>query len=741
MKKLFINPKGDIVVKDVRDPLIETKGSLVKTCYALISTGTELTILKGKKFENLPLYKRILRSKDYRKIILNKIKNKSLKGIFQLFRAYKKRNISKNFLSPSTNLKPLGYSCAGTIIESNLNDYKIDDKVACAGSNHAEIIFSPKNLTCKIPNNVSLEEASFTTLGAIAIHGIHRADIKSGEFVGVIGTGLIGLLTIQIAKACGAIVIALDLINKRLNLAKKLGSDFVINPLYLNSKIKINEITNGHGLDAIIICASSETSKPLEEAIEIIREKGKIVLLGGFPISVDRTELYMKEADLLISRSYGPGRYDSYYEYKGYDYPKEYVPWTEQRNMELFLNLISEKKIDVKSLISEIFPIEKANLAYNKLEKDPINNIAILLKFDEKVEIDRKFEETALKKSKMKKLVIGLIGCGAFAQSVHLPYLLSNPNCRIKAICTEHKKTAEFCKEKFRPEYVTTDPKKILKDPEIETVFIYTRHNTHAELSIEALKTDKNVFVEKPMGITINECMDVYKTVKMTKKNYTIGFNRRFSPLIKIAKELLMKRNNPIIINYRISNMFIPGTHWIFDRKVGGGPIIGEFCHFTDLILYLMNSNPIELYAVGGNLSHRDLELPDSCVVTIKFHDKSIANLIYSDLSGPNMPKERIEIFSGDSAIVINDFKVLKTFGFDIGNKYFDEQDKGHSEEILNIIKANLGEQEFLVNVDDALRAMYLCFKTIDSLKTNKIIQIEDTIYNCLISEYDRERK
>jgi len=730
MKKLFVDSKGNVLLKEVREPFIETKGLLVKTAFSLISSGTELASIQAAKLTNFSLIgilKNFIKSKDFRKRFFEETKGKNLKTVLYFYKSLAGKGGKKNFRSPSINLTPLGYSSSGIVQKSNIEKYRRYGRVACVGSSHAELIFSPKNLSCIIPDNVSFEEAAFVALGAIALHSIHRANIKPGEYIGIIGVGLIGLLTVQLAKIFGARVFAFDLINKRLNLAKKLGADFIINPLHYDSLNKVNAITQNQGLDSIIICAASKNPKPLEDAVDLIRENGKIVILGAFPISIDRSKLYYKEADLLISRSYGYGRYDPYYEYYGFDYPKNVTPWTVQRNMELFLKLISEKKIDVKSLISDIIPVEKAEDAYNRLFNDPINNLAILLKFSKESSIleEIQLQEKVKPFSISKKLIIGLIGCGMFPQAFHLPHLISNPNCKIKGICTQHKNTANICKEKYRPDYVTTNYKKILKDPEIDTVFIYTRHDTHAKIAIEAIKAKKNVFVEKPMGLTLEQCKNVYATTRNSKCLYIIGFNRRFSPLIKIAKELLKNRSNPIIIHYRIANNFIPGNHWIFDSEIGGGPIIGEFCHFTDLILYLIESEPTELIAKGGNLSHRNLNTYDSCTVLIKFLNGSIANLIYTDLNGPEMSKERIEIFSGESSIIIDDFKTMMTSGFDIGNKFLDVQDKGHKDEMISVIKANLGMMEPLVNVEDAFKAMILCFKTIESIKQNKTIELK----------------
>jgi len=730
MKKLGINKSGKVVFTTAREPHIETKGVIVKTEYGLISSGTELSTIKWNRLMSLPIYKQILKSKYIRSRIFKELRRNTIKSLFSLFKIYRERGSYKNFKPPSKGLTDIGYSCSGVVIDSNIDEFHIGDRVACAGASHAERIYCPKNLTTKIPENVSFKEASFTTLGAIALHGIHRADIKQGENVGIIGTGLIGLITVQLAKIAGAKVFAFDLINHRLNTAKKLGAYILINPLYHNSKNAIDKHTDGKGLDAIIICASSDSNKPLEDAVNLIREKGKIVILGAIPIQIDRSNLYYKEPDLLISRSYGPGRYDPYYEYKGYDYPIKYIPWTEQRNMEYFLRLISEGKVDIKSLISDIIAAEDANNAYEKLDTDPVHNIAILLRFTDSESSEKiSTQKEEIEKIPKDKLIIGLIGCGSFAQGTHLPFLLGNKNCKIKAISTNSKKTAEFCKENYHPQYTTTNYKDVLKDPEIDTVFIYTRHDTHAKIAIDAIKSGKNIFTEKPMGLNLKECQEVFDMVNKSDKHYTIGFNRRYSPFILHTKELLRQRDNPIIINYRISSSFIPGNHWVFDPEVGGGPIIGEFCHFVDLILYLINSPPVEVIAYGGALSHKNTDVFDSCTVMIKFANQSIGNLIYTDLNGPKMPKERIEIYSGDSAIIIDDFKTMVTSGFNFGNIELYEQDKGHKNELVNVINAYVGSENPPVEVKDALKAMTLVFKTVESIKTNKTIQIDEELF------------
>jgi len=728
MKKVFVDSNANVIIKDSNKPLLGYKGSLVKLHYGLISSGTELSIIQNIRFFKLPLYKKILKSAEYRQAAVDLIRNSSIKDLIKfLLNFLKKNQIHKNFSPPSKNFIPLGYSGSGVILKTNLKNLSISQKVACAGSNHAEIIFSPKNSTCSIPENVSLEEAAFCSIGAISLNGIHRSKIKPGEYVGIIGTGLIGLIVVQLAKLSGANVIAIDPLIKRLRLAKKYGADLILNPQRTNYKSKLIEYTNGFGLDSAIICASTNSKDLINNTLELIRDKGRIIILGAFPLIINRDLLYSKEADLLIVRSYGPGRYDPSYEVLGNDYPKKIVPHTAKRNMKLFLKLISEGKLDVKSLISEIIPVENAANAYRLLEADPINHLAILLDFTKKEKSKLKTEKQSSPKPLLEKLRIGLIGCGHFAQNVHLPYIVDNPIYKIEAIATQHKSTADLCRQKYNPTYITTDYKKILKDPKIQAVFIYTQHNSHAKIAIEALNEGKHVFVEKPMGITYNECYEVYNKVDMTNVNYVVGFNRRYSPLIEITKELLESRNNPIIINYRISNPFLEGDHWLFQPDIGGGPIIGEVCHFVDLVLYLINSNPIELTAKGGNLSHKNLKVLDTCSVMIVFENGSIANINYSFLNGLNTSKERIEIFSGDSSIIIDDFKSMKTDGFDISSQILINQDKGYKE-LLNDLTQNFlnNKGSKKINAKTSLKSMELCFQIINSIKTNKSINLKE---------------
>nr|MDO8116711.1 Gfo/Idh/MocA family oxidoreductase [Candidatus Sigynarchaeota archaeon] len=372
---------------------------------------------------------------------------------------------------------------------------------------------------------------------------------------------------------------------------------------------------------------------------------------------------------------------------------------------------------------SAIVPSEKAAIAYHLLQRDPDHALAVVLDFThEKTKVRNHETETGPAKQ---QVTIGLIGCGAFAQANHLPFLAALDSVRLKAIATRSTASAESCKNKYHPEYTSTDYKHLLSDNDIGLIFIYTRHGDHARQAIESMKAGKNVFCEKPMGITLDECIAVCKVAKDTGRSYMTGFNRRMSPLVLKARELLQNRNNPIIINYRVASPYVPADNWIYDRKEGGGRIIGECCHFYDLILFLMKSDPVEIVARGGQLSNRDVDFIDNFMSILKFKDDSIATLTYSDLSSKDMPKERIEIFTGMSAIIIDDFQAIETGGFGCGSMALPYQDKGHKNEMANVIESTLQLKAPFVNEIDALKAMKLCFYTEQSVRNNSTIPIQ----------------
>jgi predicted dehydrogenase len=694
MKQVF-GRKGNVVVEEVPAPVCEDNGVIVANHYSLISTGTEREALRKRE----SLLKLALQRPDLVKKVWKYFKKQGL---------LKTRELIK---SKMLDLIPLGYSSAGIITEvgENVAEFKVGDRVACAGAGyatHSEYAYVPKNLMVKIPDNVSFEEAAFAAVGSIAVQGVRRSDVKIGENVAVIGLGLIGLLTVQILKAAGCNVIGGDINKGKVDIAKKLGIDKGIVIDQQDFSKDVEKFTNGVGVDAVIITASSKTNQPILQALEICRKKGKIVVVGDIPLELPRELFYKKELDFLISTSYGPGRYDKSYEEKGIDYPIAYVRWTEKRNMEAFLRLLEKRKIDVKPLISDVFNVEDAAKAYEKILNG--NKIGILLKYKPSLkEVKRKLELPS--KPKKGKINVALIGAGNFAKSYHLPNLKRIKDYNIYAIVDHNPANAKKVAEQYGAKFFATDYKSVLKDKNVDLVVITTRHDSHAKITIDTAKAGKDILVEKPMAMNEQELTNVVNTLLKSKVNFMVGFNRRFSPLTIKAKELLNEKEGPIIINYTVNAGKLPLDSWIYDPKEGGGRIIGECCHFFDLFNFFISSDVESLTATSTTSNIPDIKSEDNIVATIKYKDGSIATLTYNSIGSEELSKERIEIMREGCTLIIDDFKELKSYGFGNGMKLI-RQDKGHFNELVEFAKIIRGEQAQTVSLEDCIKATKLSF-------------------------------
>jgi len=721
MKRLNITSKGEVIPVEVPNPGCNEVGIVCSVRASAISPGTETA---GITQLRQGLIQKALQTDN----LFGKLKRKLKTGEFWSAISGESSKMQSPFPSIPTGT---GYSSAGVVIEKGeqIADVEIGDRVACAGSPHAEEIYVPRNLFVKMPDNVSFEEGAFVALGSIAMHGVRRAQSTFGERFVVVGVGVIGQLTLQILKVTGCKVVVSDKIDARLKLAKTLGADVAVNVEEQSIVDAVMDLTGGIGADGVIICAASRFPKIVEEALAMCRDKGRVVVVGDVKMDLPRPPLYSKEIDFLISRSYGPGRYDEYYEEKGLDYPLEEVRWTENRNMEEFLRLVSIGKIDVKSLITHRFPFKRATDAYSILIDRPDEALGVVLNYEDGVTS----EITPLPKTAPKppQLKVGLIGAGSFARTVHIPNLESLADFELYAVATRSKDSANFLKNEFGFQIATNDYREILKAEKVDFVLIATRHNLHAPIAIEALESGKHVFVEKPMGMTKEECEKVVKAVEATNLKLSVGFNRRFSQLASKAKDLIADRKNPIMLVYRVVSGFLSANHWVFDPIEGGGRIIGEACHFFDLIRYLMDEEPIILSVSGGNISHSDghegdkdghkassLRYDDNVVVNMKFEDNSIATLIYGDLGHPQFPKERLELFAGNRTIVIDDFVQLLTEGTNQPNIKLNQQDKGYKSELVSFAEAIRENKEPVVTVYDGLRATELCLETIRLLRS-----------------------
>ncbi|MGF7117963.1 bi-domain-containing oxidoreductase [Methanobacterium oryzae] len=709
MRQVF-NHAGNIVVEDIPAPICGDNEILVSNCYSLISAGTEKSFL-GDESNNL--VSKIINNPE----LINKgIELIKKEGLIKSLELIKEQSIPLYM--------PLGYSSSGIVLQvgKKINDISVGDRVACAGAgyaNHAEIISVPRNLVTNIPDDVDFDEAAFTTVGAIAMQGIRRAEAQIGDNVVVLGLGLLGQIACQILKAAGVHVIGIDTLEDRNNLALELGADecFIAGE---DAVEKVIRSTGGMGADSVIIYAATKSSLPVKQAMEMARKKGKVVVVGDVGMEIDRSPFYEKELDFLISCSYGPGRYDKLYEEKGYDYPIGYVRWTENRNMQEFLKMLSEKRINVKKLINHVFELEGAYNAYNAFEAEN-RPIGVLFKYKcDYRQLSKRKVILQSRKSIENRINVAVIGTGSFAQAQHLPNLQKISDYNIKAIVSRTGSNAKRIAEQYGADYFTTDYSEVFQDESIDLIVITTRHNLHAPLIIEAANYKKDIFVEKPIAMSYEECEAVYNSVIKNDVNLTVGFNRRLSKLAQKAKKIVENRKNPLIITYRVNSAGMSSDHWINDPIEGGGAIIGEGCHFFDFCNWIINKDPQRIYAEMISTDNSTIVDNNNLISTIKYVDGSIASVIYSTIGNESFSKERIEIFCEGTVISIDDFKKIDISGF----KKEEEKliDKGHYEILESYGKLLSGKNENndIPTVEDGINATICSLKTLESLKTGK---------------------
>ena len=558
---------------------------------------------------------------------------------------------------------PLGYSCAGTIVESATGEFKSGDRVACAGAGHAthaEFNVVPKNLLVPIPDAVSFEDACFTSIGAIAIQGVRQADIRLGERVVVIGLGLLGLLTVQILKAAGCSVLGSDRDAVRVELARQLGADEAVATDLMEASAAF---TKGRGADAVIITAATPSNEPIETAGEISRAKGRVVVVGMVGMDVPRDPFYKKELDLRLSMSLGPGRYDNNYEEAGHDYPFAYVRWTEQRNMQSFLDLVATGKVTPAKLITHRFDIADALGAYEMMVNDHEKYLGMVISYPSDSNRSLQSRTIELRPESRESHRRRLHRCWKLREISPDPIAQEDRRCGTDRPMHRHRNERKSTATKHGFAYSTTDAEKILRDARINTVFIATRHNLHASIACAAIAAGKNVFLEKPMCVRVEEIGDIESAIALraTSARLMVGFNRRFSPHSDAIREFFTSRGTPMFITYRINAGFVPKDSWLHDPEVGGGRIVGELCHFVDWCESITGSTPIDVRAaaISSNDSRQTTE--DSVAATIRYADGSVAAIQYVALGASSLPKERAEVFADGKIAVMDDF-VTTTF-------------------------------------------------------------------------------
>ena len=701
---------GKMEILEVPFPVLNKGQILVRNHFSVISAGTEgKTVSDARKGY---VAKAKSRQKEV-KMVIDMIKSEGLLKTYDL--------VMNKLEAPS----PLGYSCAGEVIGvgDGVHDLKRGDRVACGGNGayHADIVAVNRNLCVKIPDHVDVSHAAFATIATIAIQGIRQADLRFGENCTVIGLGLIGLITIQVLKASGIKAIGIDINEVQVEKAKESGADLALVRSQEGIAPTIKDSTGGHGTDAVIITAATSSLDPVEFAGEICRKKGKVVIVGAVPTGFSRANYYRKELDLRMSSSYGPGRYDSGYEEKGIDYPIGYVRFTENRNMQTFVELLNSGKVEMQKLISHTFDLEKAPEAYDMIleKKEAISGI--LIKYATEQVPTASVTLNANPVSLNHSTNIGFIGAGNFAQNIVLPRLKGKVN--FSGIVTAEGNMSRYVGDKYGFSYCADTPAKILDDPNIGTVFILTRHDTHSEFVVSALNAGKNVVVEKPLAMSFDELQKVMEAYQSSGKGLMLGFNRRFAPLTETVMKLFTQEQKKSI-NIRVNAGVVPPDHWVHDPEVGGGRIIGEVCHFIDLACFLAGSKASRIHAftLSGNPA-----LKDTVSVNIEFRNGSVANVSYYSNGNKNVPKERIEVFCNGTVCTIDDFKSMQIIS-DKGIKTIKQkgQDKGHSKEFDLVAKSLREGSDFPIPFEDIYHSSLLTLETIRSITENRLIELPE---------------
>lgn len=682
MKQVLQNLQtGKTELVEVPNPAFSKGKVLIHSKASLISTGTERMLVN---FGKSSLLAKARNQPEKVKQVLNKIKTDGLLTTLDAV------------LSKLGQPIPLGYCNVGVVSQSGVSEFKEGQRVVSNGS-HAEVVSVPRNLCAKIPDNVSDEEAAFTVVASIGLQGIRLSQPTIGESFVVIGAGLIGLLTIQLLRAQGCKVLAIDLDESKLRLAREFGADSC-NPAKGEDPIEAgNSFSRSRGVDGVIITASTSSSEPVSQAARMCRKRGRIVLVGVTGLELNRSEFYEKELSFQVSCSYGPGRYDENYEEKGQDYPIGYVRWTEKRNFEAILDLFAAGSLNVAPLINHRVLFDDASRAYGLLSEEK-ETLAIILEYKNLTESlggeTLSLRENVQNLSSLKKFdnpVVGFIGAGNYASRMLIP-AFKKAGARLHTISSSGGTNAAIHGRKNGFENATSDTEKLLANPEINSVAIVTRHNSHAKFVIQALNAGKHVFVEKPLALTLEELEDVQTAyLKARSCQLMVGFNRRFAPQIRTMKELLEQTNQPKCFIMVMNPGHIPADHWTQDLEIGGGRIVGEACHHIDLMRFLSGSPIVSVHAHCMEEANSTSSAKDKVSINLGFKNGSIGTIHYFANGGNSFPKERIEVFAGGRTLQLDNFRKLRGFNWPGFRKHaLWRQDKGQnacSKAFLNSIK------------------------------------------------------
>lgn len=715
MKQLLQNMRdGKAEVVEIPVPVVKPGFVLVRNQVSVVSAGTERMVVS---FAEKNLLGKARSRPDLVKQVLEKSRRE---GVISTVKA------TFNRLDQPM---ALGYSSSGIVVEAGAGaeSFVPGMRVACAGggyATHSEFVLVPVNLLVPVADELSFEEAAFGTLGAISLQGFRLANPQIGDKVAIIGLGLLGLILGDIAQSAGCEVMGVDIDPQRIELAEKRGLFAVLRNNAENSGVTF---TKNRGFDCVFICADSTSSDPVVLAGEMARDRGVVVSIGATGLEIPRKLYYEKEIQFLISRSYGPGRYDKEYEENGYDYPYGYVRWTEGRNLEAVIAMMQTGKLEVKSLITHRFTIEDGVQAYETITgKNSEHFLGAVLTYPpveekEKTTFSSKIKVNQTKNEKEAQLKLGVLGAGLYASAVFLPVVNKNQDTEKIAICSAKGLTARHAAKKFGYKYACTDENDVLKSDDINAVLIMTRHNDHPRQVIAALETHKHVYCEKPLAIDPESLSAIATAYSQANTKLMVGFNRRFSSLAMQMRQFFDHRSEPIHMHYRINAGYLPLTHWLHDPRVGGGRIIGESCHFIDFLVFLSDSKPISVISLGlpdlGKYQH------DIVSMVFTFEDGSIGVIDYLANGDKNLPKEYLEAFCGGKVALLDDFRNLtmieKGHTKKIKSRFI--QDKGHQKSWNSFVECVRMDQESPIDFGSLWNVTQASFSAVESLKEKQI--------------------
>ena len=722
MKQVFMrkNPvsKAQVATEEVPAPRCGRGSVLLANGYSLISAGTESAAVKRNMKD---MVVKAMTDPELRE----SVKDMLLKDGIQ--------KTADRVHYETTKWTPLGYSGAGVAIEvgDGIEGIAVGDRVAYGGEGHAEIIRVAKNLCVKVPDGVELDEASFVAVGSIALQAARRTQPEVGDVVAVLGLGLVGQLVSQLLQAAGAQVIGSDVLPARLKLAESLG----LEKGYQASDSlpdQIKRYTEGLGADRVVICASTSSPQVIQQAVAMARDRAQITVVGMVNLEVPCEEFYRKELKLVTSRSYGPGRYDAQYEQHGVDYPIGYVRWTEKRNMAEFLRLVQIGKVQLKPLISHRFELAEAASAFETLMEHPNDCLAIVLRYQDSANAEIRTVTVAPRKlapSGKSVAKVAVAGCGAFARQFHLPNIEASEQLQLETLVASTAQSAKEMAARYRAASASTDLAATLANDEIDALMVFTRDNSHAPMTLEALAAGKHVFCEKPLATTEEDCQRLAATIHSGGPLCMVGFNRRFAPLVRPMQQTLCDYDGPATLQYRVNAGKLPPDHWTFDPQFAAGRIVGEVCHFIDLAYYLIDSEPVEIsaYAAGDCPS---LERMEDVSATLRFADGSVATILYTSQGHSSFPKERVEIFRDGVAMALDDFQSLTVRGrtrLDFKNR---RGDKGHGAEMEHFAQAILGKTALAISQRDGIRACMCCLKLFESARRGEPLPLDAQLWN-----------